>query len=90
MEIVGITIMIFVYVPTKQRHLYYSSAKDENEVALCIKDLNSPNFYPSMVSIWVTDSFERKDMERDMLAKLLVNLAKSRDGILSQVQLMKG
>ncbi|RVW95251.1 Eukaryotic translation initiation factor 4G [Vitis vinifera] len=66
------------------------SAKDENEVALCIKDLNSPGFYPSMVSIWVTDSFERKDKEMDMLAKLLVNLTKSRDAMLSQVQLIKG
>ncbi|KAL6323427.1 hypothetical protein AAG906_038996 [Vitis piasezkii] len=68
----------------------FYSAKDENEVALCIKDLNSPGFYPSMVSIWVTDSFERKDKEMDMLAKLLVNLTKSRDAMLSQVQLIKG
>lgn len=43
-----------------------------------------------MVSIWVTDSFERKDKEMDMLAKLLVNLTKSRDAMLSQVQLIKG
>lgn len=66
------------------------SAEDENEVALCIKDLNSPNFYPSMVSLWVTDSFERKDMERDLLAKLLINLTRSQDRLLSQVQLLKG
>ncbi|KAK3017141.1 hypothetical protein RJ639_007437, partial [Escallonia herrerae] len=68
----------------------YYSAKDEKEVALCIKDLNSPTFYPSMISIWVTDSFERKDMERDLLAKLLINLAKSHDGMLNQDQLIKG
>lgn len=66
------------------------SARDEKEVAWCIKDLNSPGFHPSMVSLWVTDSFERKDMERDLLAKLLVNLAKSREGMLSQGQLIKG
>lgn len=72
------------------KNLPFFSAKDENEVALCVKDLNSPGFHPSMVSIWVTDSFERKDMERDILAKLLVNLTKSRDGILSEVQLIKG
>ena len=69
---------------------FISSAKDEEEVALCIKELNSPSFYPSMVSIWVTDSFERKDMERDLLAKLLVNLCNSRDSLLSQAQLTQG
>ncbi|KAL6542391.1 hypothetical protein OROMI_023993 [Orobanche minor] len=65
-------------------------ARDENEVALCIKDLNIPSFYPSMVSIWVTDSFERKDMERDLLMKLLINLTKSQEGMISRDQLVKG
>uniref|UniRef100_A0A7C9APQ7 Eukaryotic translation initiation factor 4G n=1 Tax=Opuntia streptacantha TaxID=393608 RepID=A0A7C9APQ7_OPUST len=68
----------------------YYSAKDEKEVALCIKDLNAPSFYPTVVSIWVTDSFERKDMERDMLAKLLVNLTKPREGLFSPAQLIEG
>ncbi|KAL1352852.1 hypothetical protein HN51_016833 [Arachis hypogaea] len=68
----------------------YYSARDEKEVVLCVKDLNSPSFHPSMVSIWVTDSFERKNTERDLLAQLLVNLVKSQDGILSQAQLIKG
>ncbi|KAL6586309.1 hypothetical protein OROMI_001297 [Orobanche minor] len=63
---------------------------DENEVALCIKDLNMHSFYPSMVSIWVTDSFERKDMERDLLMKLLINLTKSQEGMISRDQLVKG
>ncbi|RZC20074.1 Eukaryotic translation initiation factor 4G isoform E [Glycine soja] len=68
----------------------YYSARDENELALCVKDLNSPSFHPSLVSLWVTDSFERKDAERDLLAKLLVNLVKSQHGTLNQVQLIKG
>ncbi|KAK7395545.1 hypothetical protein VNO78_16107 [Psophocarpus tetragonolobus] len=68
----------------------YYSARDVNEVVLCIKDLNSPNFHPSMVSLWVTDSFERKDTERDLLAQLLVKLVKSQDGTLGQAQLIKG
>ncbi|KAF5201308.1 Eukaryotic translation initiation factor 4g like, partial [Thalictrum thalictroides] len=68
----------------------FYSAKDKEEVALCIKELNSPSFYPSMVSIWVTDSFERKDLERDLLAKLLVDLTKPRDSLLNPVQLIKG
>ncbi|XVE74154.1 hypothetical protein DITRI_Ditri11bG0176100 [Diplodiscus trichospermus] len=68
----------------------FYSARDEKEVALCIKDLNSTSFHPAMIALWVTDSFERKDMERDLLAKLLVNLTRSHDGVLSQVELVKG
>ncbi|KAL8227944.1 hypothetical protein R6Q57_015528 [Mikania cordata] len=67
----------------------FYSARDEKEVALCIKDMNAPGFYPSMISIWVTDSFERKDMDRDSLAKLLINLTKSR-GILTPESIVKG
>ncbi|KAL4313386.1 hypothetical protein GQ457_01G016950 [Hibiscus cannabinus] len=44
----------------------FYSARDEKEVAWCIKT------------------------ERDLLAKLLVNLTRSHDGVLSQVQLVKG
>lgn len=71
-------------------NVVFLSAKDEKEVALCVKDLNAPSFYPSMISIWVTDSFERKDMERDLLAKLLVNLSNSQNAMLSQSELVKG
>ncbi|XP_076888763.1 eukaryotic translation initiation factor 4G-like [Bidens hawaiensis] len=68
----------------------FYSARDEMEVALCIKELNAPGFYPTMISIWVTDSFERKDMDRDSLAKLLINLTKSQEGILTQDSLVRG
>ncbi|KAL7604138.1 hypothetical protein Lser_V15G15944 [Lactuca serriola] len=67
----------------------FYSARDEKEVALCVKDLNAPGFYPSMISIWVTDSFERKDMDRESLAKLLINLTKSQE-IISEEALVKG
>nr|XP_043626841.1 eukaryotic translation initiation factor 4G-like [Erigeron canadensis] len=68
----------------------FYSARDVKEVVLCIRDLNAPSFYPSMISIWVIDSFERKDVDRDSLTQLLINLAKSQDGILSQDSLVKG
>ncbi|KAI7994250.1 hypothetical protein LOK49_LG11G02259 [Camellia lanceoleosa] len=68
----------------------FYSVRDEKEVALCIGDLNSPSFYPSMISIWVNDSLERKDRDRDLLARLLVNLTKSRDGMLTSDQLTEG
>ncbi|KAK4416089.1 Eukaryotic translation initiation factor 4G [Sesamum alatum] len=68
----------------------FYSARDENEVALCIKDLDTPSFYPSMISLWLIDSFERKDMERDLLTKLLINLTKPKDAMISQDQVLKG
>ncbi|KAL5973752.1 hypothetical protein ACLOJK_030408 [Asimina triloba] len=69
----------------------FYSARNEEEVRLCIKDLRTPSFYPDMVMLWVTDSFERKsDVDRDLLAALLVNLCKSRERVLTQVHLVKG
>ncbi|KZV57948.1 eukaryotic translation initiation factor 4G [Dorcoceras hygrometricum] len=68
----------------------FYSARDENEVALCIKDLNAPSFYPSMISIWVIDSFEKNDVERDLLTKLLISLVKRQDGTINEYQLIKG
>lgn len=68
----------------------FYSAKDEKEVALCMKELNAPSFYPSLVSLWITDSFERKDLERELLAKLLVHLCTAQEHLLSQRQLLQG
>ncbi|XP_056684123.1 eukaryotic translation initiation factor 4G isoform X2 [Spinacia oleracea] len=68
----------------------YYSAKDEKEVALCIRDLNAPSFYPTVISIWVADSFERRDLERGLLSELLVNLTRSREGTFSPGQLVEG
>ncbi|KAF0905110.1 hypothetical protein E2562_000910 [Oryza meyeriana var. granulata] len=68
----------------------YYSAKDEKEVALCIEELNAPSFYPTVVSLWVNDSFERKDMERELLTKLFVSLCNSRNNLLSKPQLTEG
>ncbi|CAL5086182.1 unnamed protein product [Urochloa decumbens] len=68
----------------------YYSAKDEKELALCIEELNAPSFYPSVVSLWVNDSFERKDMERELLAKLFVSLCSGRHNLLSKQQLING
>ncbi|KAG9157688.1 hypothetical protein Leryth_014179 [Lithospermum erythrorhizon] len=68
----------------------FYSAKDKNEVILCIKDLNATSYHPSMISLWVMDSFERKELERDLLARLLVDLARSRDQTISNDQLISG
>jgi translation initiation factor 4G len=55
-----------------------------------MKELNAPGFYPSLVSLWITDSFERKDLERELLAKLLVYLCTAQEHLLSQRQLLQG
>lgn len=55
-----------------------------------MKELNAPSFYPSLISLWINDSFERKDLERELLAKLLVNLCKSKESLLSQRVLLQG
>ncbi|KAL5197516.1 hypothetical protein ABZP36_001028 [Zizania latifolia] len=68
----------------------YYSAKDDKEVALCIEELNAPSFYPSVVSLWINDSFERKDLERELLTKLLVSLCNGRNNLLSKPQLIEG
>ncbi|KAL8062305.1 hypothetical protein ABFS82_02G137800 [Erythranthe guttata] len=68
----------------------FYSARDEHEVALCMKEFDTPSFYPSMISAWVNDSFERKDMERDLLTKLLINLTKPGQGMITESQLIKG
>ncbi|KAK9757730.1 hypothetical protein RND81_01G182700 [Saponaria officinalis] len=68
----------------------YYSAKDVEEAKLCIKELNAPSFYPMVISMWVSDAFERKDMERNVLTKLLVSLTKSREGTFSPQQLIQG
>nr|GME00004.1 eukaryotic translation initiation factor 4G-like isoform X1 [Ipomoea batatas] len=67
----------------------FYSAVDENEVVLCIRELNSPSFIPTLISLWVSDSFERKDRDRILLSRLLVNLTKSR-GIMDSGQLISG
>lgn len=63
--------------------------RDDDEVRLCIKELNAPRFYPKMIKLWIEDSFDRaNDVDRDLLAKLLVKLSNSND--ISRAQLIFG
>ncbi|XP_060207480.1 eukaryotic translation initiation factor 4G-like isoform X1 [Lycium barbarum] len=69
-------------------HEFYS-AVDEDEVVLRIGELNSPSFLPMMLSIWVNDSFQRKERDRDLLTRLLISLTKSKV-VLDTKQLIEG
>eukprot|EP01018_Ginkgo_biloba_P033520 Gb_34242 [translate_table: standard] len=68
----------------------FYSARDMKEAVLCVEGLKAPWFHSNMVSQWVTDSFDRKDVERDFLAKLLIYLCKSDPYLLSCNQLIRG
>lgn len=68
----------------------YFSAHDLKEAAQCVEDLRAPKFYPTMVCTWIGLSFEKKDLERELLAKLLINLQKSEPFLLKQDQICQG
>lgn len=68
----------------------YYSVRDEDEAALCMDELKAPWFHSNMVSQWVTDSFDRNNVERDLLAKLLIYLCDKKPNLLSHEQLLMG
>eukprot|EP00250_Pteridium_aquilinum_P019714 c24548_g1_i1 orf=574-6834(-) len=68
----------------------YFSARDLKEATQCVEDLRAPKFYPSMVYTWIVLSFEKKNFERELLAKLLISLQKSDPFILKQEQISQG
>lgn len=47
---------------------------DLKEAASCVEELKAFKRHPEMVNIWVSESLEKKDRERDLLAKLLLHL----------------
>ena len=81
-EIIALELQYFAKM---KLNMFFSSAIDENEVALCIKDLNAPDFHASILSGL---PIHLKDMESELLTKLLINL--TQDGLLSEAQLDKG
>lgn len=68
----------------------YYSVKDLKEAAFCVDDLKAPLFHSTMVSLWMLDSFVRKDVEVDLLGNLLTHLCKSEPFLLNRGQLTEG
>jgi len=68
----------------------FYSIRDMKEAAMCVEDLKSPWFHPTMVSGWLINSFDRKDVERDALADLLIYLCKTESCSLNHEQLQNG
>ncbi|KAL0308701.1 UNVERIFIED_CONTAM: Eukaryotic translation initiation factor 4G [Sesamum radiatum] len=67
-----------------------SPAQEMRMKLLCASRIWIPPASIPMISLWLIDSFERKDMERDLLTMLLINLIKPKDGMISQDQVLKG
>jgi len=55
---------------------YYVSA-DSEEALTCIKELNTPSFYPQFILLATQSSLEKKTEQRELLAKLLTSACKS-------------
>lgn len=68
----------------------FYSVRDKKEAAFCVDDLKAPFFHPTMVSLWITDSFDRKDVEVDLLGNLLTYLCMTEPFLLKKGQLLKG
>jgi len=64
--------------------------RDLKEAAFCVDDLKAPLFHSTMVSLWMLDSFVRKDVQVDLLGNLLTHLCKSEPFLLNQGQLTEG
>ncbi|MCO5579506.1 hypothetical protein L7F22_033361 [Adiantum nelumboides] len=70
--------------------LEYFSARDLKEAAQCVEDLRAPKFHPTMVFNWILLSFEKKDPDRELLAKLLIGLQNSEAPLVNQEQIFQG
>ncbi|KAJ7520114.1 hypothetical protein O6H91_20G066900 [Diphasiastrum complanatum] len=70
--------------------LEYYSARDLKEAAQCVDDLKAPQFHSRMVSIWVSDTLEKKDIERDCLVGLLIYLRRMERPLLTREHLVQG
>lgn len=66
------------------------SVGDLREAALCVEELKAPRHHPTMVSLWVSESLEKKDVQRELLVKLLLHLHNSEPALLTQGHLTKG
>jgi len=55
-----------------------------------VEELNAPKHHAEMVYTWASESFEKKDRQREMLAELLDHLHRNNPPLLSHDQLEKG
>ncbi|CAM6045739.1 unnamed protein product [Sphagnum compactum] len=68
----------------------YYNVRDVKEAALCVKELEAPDFHPTLVSIWVSDSLDKKETERSLLVSLLCHLYDFETPLLTQEEIARG
>ncbi|CAM6021361.1 unnamed protein product [Sphagnum balticum] len=68
----------------------YYNVRDVKEAALCVKELEAPDFHPTLVSIWVSDSLDKKETERSLLVSLLLHLYAFETPLLTQEEIARG
>jgi hypothetical protein len=73
-----------------QFNLLLCSVRDVKEAALCVKELEAPDFHPTLVSIWVSDSLDKKETERSLLVSLLLHLYAFETPLLTQEEIARG
>ena len=64
--------------------------RDLKEATFCVDSLKAPLFHSTMVSLWILDSFFRKDVEIDLMGNLLTHLCKFEPFFLNQGHLTEG
>ncbi|KAL2612493.1 hypothetical protein R1flu_024185 [Riccia fluitans] len=52
----------------------FYSVRDFREATMCVEDLKSPKFHPVLLSVWISDALEKKDIQRELLTELIVYL----------------
>ncbi|XP_024515440.1 eukaryotic translation initiation factor 4G-like [Selaginella moellendorffii] len=68
----------------------YYSIRDVKEAVQCVEELGRPDYHAKMVSQWILESFERKDVERDLMATLIKHLRSQSPALLTYDQMREG
>jgi hypothetical protein len=67
---------------------FHSSSADIKEAALCVTELKTPSYHPTIVATAINLGFEGKDRDRELVGKLLPGLVAQK--AISAEELEKG
>lgn len=81
---------VFAYISLTHITVCVCSVRDLKEAAQCVEDFKSPKFHSTLVSLWVSDALDRKDVERTLLLSLVLYLWKADPQLLTTDQIIKG
>lgn len=64
--------------------------RDLKEAAVCVDELKTPKFHPTMISMWLSDALEKKDVERELVMKLIIHLRNTDPALLTSEHILRG